>query len=196
VRQRGHGNLIGEAAITLRIVSTDEANDLALLIAPSRFKDAVTIRNAAVHTGDGIVAIRYPFYGILSTDFTVTTGIVSSLGGIGNDSRYLQISAAVQPGNSGGPLIDTSGNVVGVVTEKLDAIKLAKITGSIPENINFAIKTGALRDFLDKNAVEYLTAAPGVELKTADIANKARSYAMRIWCTAREPLLTATVNQS
>jgi S1-C subfamily serine protease len=182
-----HGNLPGEAAIDLRIVSTDEANDLALLVAPTPLKDAVTIRGVAIHPGDSVVAIGYPFHGLLSSDFSVTTGIVSSLGGVGNDSRYLQISAAVQPGNSGGPLIDTSGNVVGVVSEKINAIKVAQITGSIPENINFAIKTGALRDFLDKNAVSYATATPAAEVKTADIAAGARSYVMRIWCTARVP---------
>jgi S1-C subfamily serine protease len=180
-----HGNLPGESAIELRVVSTDQANDLALLIAPAPLKDAATIRGVAIHPGDGVVAIGYPFYGLLSTEFSVTTGIVSSLGGIGNDSRYLQISAAVQPGNSGGPLIDTSGNVVGVVSEKIDAIRVAKITGTIPENVNFSIKTGALRDFLDKNAVAYATAAPAAEVKTADIAARARSYVMRIWCTVR-----------
>jgi S1-C subfamily serine protease len=64
------------------------------------------------------IAIGYPFHGLLSSDLTVTTGIISSLSGIVNDTRYLQISAAVQPGNSGGPLLDTSGNVVGVVAAK------------------------------------------------------------------------------
>ncbi len=64
-----HASLSGEGAIDLRIVSTDEANDLALLKADIKFKDAVTIRGTAVHPGDGIVAIGYPFYGMLSTDF-------------------------------------------------------------------------------------------------------------------------------
>ena len=71
--------------------------------------------------------------------------MINSLSGILNDSRFMQISAPVQPGNSGGPLLDTSGHVVGVVAEKLNALKIARATGSIPENINFAIKTGALR---------------------------------------------------
>src|SRR6266446_1347471 len=70
----------------------------------------------------------------------------------------LQISAAVQPGNSGGPLLDNGGQVVGMVAAKLNALKFAKATGNIPENINFAIKTGAIRDFLDNSAVSYQTA--------------------------------------
>ena len=64
---------------------------------------------------------------------------------------FLQISAPVQPGNSGGPLFDTTGQIVGVVTGKIAGLRIAAATGNIPENINFAIKTGALRDFLDNS---------------------------------------------
>ena len=78
-------------------------------------------------------------------------GINSSLAGLHNDTRFLQISAPVQPGKSGGPLHEASGNVVGVVSAKLDALRMVKATGDIPQNINFAIKTGALRDFLDNS---------------------------------------------
>jgi S1-C subfamily serine protease len=83
---------------------------------------------------------------LLTSDFTVTTGIVSSLSGLFNDTRFLQISAPIQPGNSGGPLLDINGHVVGVVSEKINAMTFAKATGDIPENISFAIKTGAVRD--------------------------------------------------
>jgi len=94
----------------------------------------------------------------------------------------LQISAAVQPGNSGGPLFDTTGQIVGVVTGKLDGLRIAAATGNIPENINFAIKTGALRDFLENSVVPYQTAEPKGELKTTDIAGNARPYTMLISC--------------
>jgi S1-C subfamily serine protease len=150
-----HGNLTGQPATTLRLVSQDETNDLALLQATGTFKEAAHIRAAAIHSGDTIIAIGFPFHGLLTSDFTVTTGIVNSLSGILNDTRFLQISAQVEPGNSGGPLLDMSGNVVGVVAEKLNAIKFAKIAGDIPQNVNFAIKTGAVRDFLDNSVVPY-----------------------------------------
>jgi len=179
------GSLTGEAPVTLRVVSSDETNDLALLQASGTFKDIAVINDKAVRSGDSVVAIGYPFHGLLTSDFTVTTGIVSSLSGVLNDTRFLQISAAVQPGNSGGPLLASSGEVVGVVAAKLNALKFVKATGNIPENINFAIKTGALRDFLDNSAVSYQTAESKTELKTADIARNARAFTLLVSCKAR-----------
>lgn len=182
------GNLTGEAVMVLRVVSSDANNDLALLQAPSTatFKEFSRIRDRSIRSGDSVVAIGFPFHGLLTSDFTVTTGIVSSLSGMRNDSRFLQISAPVQPGNSGGPLFDTTGQIVGVVTGKLDGLRVAVATGSIPENINFAIKTGALRDFLDNSVVPYQTAEPKGELKTTDIAGNARAYTMLISCNGTE----------
>jgi S1-C subfamily serine protease len=186
------GNLSGEPPVKLRLVSGDETNDLALLQAPTPFKEAATINQNSVQTGDGVVAIGYPYHGLLTSDFTVTTGIVSSLSGIFNDTRHLQISAAVQPGNSGGPLLDFTGAVVGVVSGKLDALRVARATGNIPENINFAIKTGALRDFLDNSVVMYrVTERREAKKETAEIAKSARGFTLLISCTANEQSASA-----
>jgi S1-C subfamily serine protease len=182
------GNLTGEAAMVLRVVSADANNDLALLqpTVTATFKDFARIRDRSFHSGDSVVAIGFPYHGLLTSDFTVTTGIVSSLSGMRNDTRFLQISAPVQPGNSGGPLFDTSGQIVGVVTGKIPGLRIAALTGDIPENINFAIKTGALRDFLDNSVVPYQTAEPKGELKTPEIAGNARAYTMLISCKGTE----------
>ncbi len=153
------GNLSGEAPVKLRLVSSDETNDLALLQAPSSFKEVATIRDKAIH--------------------------------VLNDTRYLQISAAVQPGNSGGPLLDSGGEVVGMVAAKLNALKFARATGDIPENINFAIKTGMLRDFLDNSVVPYQTTDSKNELKTSDVARNARAFTLLISCTATEQSASA-----
>ena len=184
-----HGNLSGEPATTLRVVSSDESNDLALLQGPAAsFKSFAKIRDRSIRSGNSVVAIGYPYHGLLTSDFTVTTGIESSLSGIMNDTRYLQISAAVQPGNSGGPLLGylrphrRHGRHA-----KLDALKIVRATGNIPENINFAIKTGMIRDFLDNSVVPYETAEPRGELKTTEIAGNARAYTLLITCTANEP---------
>lgn len=179
------GNLSGETRLSLRLVSADETNDLALLQgSATALKDFATIRDKAIRPGDAVVAIGYPFHGLLTSDFTVTTGIVSSLSGLLNDTRLLQISAAVQPGNSGGPLLDANGQVVGMVAAKINALKFAKATGEIPENINFAIKTGAIRDFLDNSVVPYQTGDGKNDFNTADVARAARNYTLLITCTA------------
>jgi S1-C subfamily serine protease len=183
------GNLTGGAQAVLRVVSKDPANDMALLQGPAdTFKSFARIRERAIRSGDAVTAIGFPFHGLLTSDFTVTTGIVSSLSGIKNDSRMLQISAAVQPGNSGGPLLDSGGQIVGMVAAKLNPAGVIRATGAIPENINFAIKPGAIRDFLDNSAVAYETAAPGAELKTSEIADAARAWTLLITCTATEPV--------
>src|SRR5262249_30488707 len=131
-----------------------------------------------------VVAIGYPFHGLLTSDFTVTTGIVSSLSGLLNDTRFLQISAAVQPGNSGGPLFDSKGQVVGMVAAKINALKFANATGEIPENIKCAINRGELRDSLDNGVVPYGTSDSGADLGTADIARNAREFTLLISCMA------------
>jgi S1-C subfamily serine protease len=179
------GNLTGEAQVPLRVVSTDKTNDLALLQGPAgSFKGIASIRDKPIRSGDSVVAIGYPYHGLLTSDFTVTTGIVSSLSGLLNDTRFLQISAAVQPGNSGGPLLDSKGQVVGIVAAKLNALKFASATGTIPENINFAIKPGALRDFLDNSVVPYQTSDNKSDLGTADIAKNARDFTLLVSCMA------------
>jgi hypothetical protein len=66
-----------------------------------------------------------------------------------------------------------------------------RATGDIPQNINFAIKTGVIRDFLDNSVVAYETSAPGTELKTSEIADAARAYTLLITCTATEPVASA-----
>jgi S1-C subfamily serine protease len=180
-----YGAVSGEPELKLRHVAADESNDLAVLVAPARFDDIARFRDASIRPGESVVVVGFPYYGIVSTGITVTTGIISSLGGIRDDSRFLQISAPVQPGNSGGPLFDTSGNVVGAITARLDALAMLKHTGTLPENVNFAIKSSLARDFLDRNAVLYEQASSIKADSAADITHRARLFTVRIRCTAQ-----------
>jgi S1-C subfamily serine protease len=79
----------------------------------------------------------------------LTKGEVSSLAGLRDDPRYFQISVPVQPGNSGGALFDVSGNVIGVVTAKISQKAAIAKTGTIAENVNFAVKSSHLLSFLE-----------------------------------------------
>ena len=118
---------------------SDARSDLALLgVNVSGPSSSLRAQRAAV--GEPVAVAGYPLRGLLS-GFNMTMGNLSSLSGIGGDTRLLQITAPVQPGNSGGPMLDSAGNLMGVVVSKLDAIKAAMITGDIPQNVNFAINT-------------------------------------------------------
>ena len=167
----------------LEVMSVDARNDLALL------KSAVPVGTAAafrggrgVRTGESIIVAGFSMPGILSSDLNVTTGNISALAGPGNDRSLIQITAPVQLGNSGGPVLNVSGNVVGVVFARIDAIKLAERTGRSPQNVNFAISAGTVRAFLDANAVPYWTKRSVAELKSVDVAAMAKDFTVFIKC--------------
>ncbi len=101
-----------------------------------------------------ITIAGYPLHGLLG-GLNVSRGSVSSLKGIQGDEKSIQISAPVQPGNSGGPAIDKQGGVVGVVVSKLDTVALADATGDIAQNINFAIRGSLAKVFLASNGIIY-----------------------------------------
>jgi S1-C subfamily serine protease len=167
----------------LRVVASDEQNDLALLQAPSGFNALATFGEARdVRPGDDVVTAGYPLQGLLTSDLIISTGIVSALAGPGNDRRLFQITAPVQPGNSGGPLFDGSGNVIGVIVGKLDALKVAGTMGSIPENVNFAIGTWTVLAFLDAHNVPYETMPNNRKPTTRQIADRAREITILIEC--------------
>ena len=135
------------------VVSISAAFDLAAirLTIPEETAPLPFARRDAGLNADITIA-GYPLHGLLG-GLNVGRGSVSSLKGLGGDETSLQISAPVQPGNSGGPAIDRLGNVVGVVVSKLDAVALADATGDIAQNINFAIRGSLARAFLASNGI-------------------------------------------
>jgi S1-C subfamily serine protease len=164
------------------VVAKDETNDLAVVRVERRMPAAAPLSDNAARPGENVVALGYPLSGLLSADATVTTGTVSALAGLRNDSRYLQFSAPVQPGNSGGPLLDGSGRVVGVVTQKLNALSVASVTGDLPQNVNFALKTSVMGTFLESASVPFGSAPRGRDLNAADVAEKARAFTYALSC--------------
>ena len=167
----------------LTVVGTDPGNDLALLKLPSPSPNIARFREGRnIRAGDGVVVVGFPLHGLLASEANVTTGTVSALAGIGNDTRFFQITAPVQPGNSGGPLLDQGGNIVGIVVSKLNAMKIAKVTGDIPQNINFAINGAVAKSFLDANSVEYELASSGKKLESSDVGGQAKKFTLLLEC--------------
>jgi len=133
--------------------------------------------------GEGVEAFGYPLTDALAKSGNFTLGNVSALVGIGDDSRYLQISAPVQPGNSGGPLLDQFGHLVGIVTAKLNAFMLMVATnGDIPQNVNFAIKSSIVTSFLDANGAAYATGTAAQPMQPADLADQAKAMSVFVEC--------------
>jgi uncharacterized protein len=164
------------------VVGRDEKNDLALVATGIHPIKAAHWR-FQVRQGEDVVVYGFPLAGVLASGGNVATGNVTALAGLGNDSRFLQISAPVQPGNSGGPLFDRNGNVVGVVVSKLNAVKVAELTGDIPQNINFAIKASVVAAFLEAHRVEQDDEKAADALSTPDIADRASEFTVQLICT-------------
>jgi TPR repeat protein len=166
--------------VVAQLRGSDARSDLALINVDSPGQSA-SLRAQRAAVGESVAVAGFPLRGLLS-GFNMTTGSLSSLSGIGGDTRLLQITAPVQPGNSGGPMLDSAGNLMGVVVSKLDAIKAAKLTGDIPQNVNFAINANVLRSFLDANSVGYETASSDKAIPTTAIADKAKGFTVLVEC--------------
>lgn len=138
-----------------RIVGKDPANDLAVLKIDGATKYWLPINenSAAIKRGTEVVAVGFPRVRIQGMEPKVTNGIVSSLSGVANDPRMFQISVPIQPGNSGGPLVTKDGLVVGVVSAKLRASEAIRKSESLPENVNYAVKSNYLLELLNSHNV-------------------------------------------
>jgi hypothetical protein len=178
-----------------RVVARDKKNDLALLATDLHPVQSPNWR-LSVRQGEDIVVYGFPLTGVLASGGNVVTGNVTALAGIGNDSRFLQISAPIQPGNSGGPLLDRNGNVVGIVVAKLNALGVASATGDIPQNVNFAIKASVAASFLDTQRVGHAEVGSVTALSTPDIAARATALTMQVACIATPPRPVAVAPKS
>jgi serine protease Do len=165
------------------VTTTDGANDLALLqVSGAEGHRHASLRYGA-RLGEGIATFGYPHIDVLAGGGNFTLGNVTALAGLNDDSRYYQISAPVQAGNSGGPLLDAYGNVAGVVTAKLNVLKVALQSGDFPQNVNFAIKGALLASFLESNGVALTPGgAAGAKLEPADLADLAKTVSALVAC--------------
>jgi len=168
----------------LRVVAQDERNDLALLEGEVPASDTARFRTrSAARLGEPVVVAGFPLSELLAASLNVTTGSVSALAGPKNDASLIQITAPIQRGNSGGPVLDENGEVIGVVVSKLNALRVAMVTGDIPQNVNFAVTGTVARGFLEANGVEVDdTLASGARQSVADASERARRFTLLLEC--------------
>jgi len=164
-----------------RLLASDQTRDLALVSVPNDSGPIASIRTTRIQLNESITAAGFPLEGAFS-GIAITNGTISRLSGLRGDTGEVQISAPVQPGNSGGPLLDSAGNVIGVVSSKLNALKMAGVSGDIPQNVNFAINGSSLRAFLDAKNVNYKEVGNERELTGVQIAARASAFTVLIEC--------------
>ncbi len=168
------------------IKHVDRESDIAILDTELTHTAYITLSSTEKQPrlGEDILTIGFPLHGMLSSDPSLTTGNISALSGLRDNKDMLQITAPVQQGNSGGPVLNRQGNLVGVVQSKLNALGMAQFTGDIPQNVNFAVSVGKLTEILDHAGVSYLTSGQKEQspISTPDIADKAVKYAVQVLC--------------
>lgn len=179
-------------------IKKDELNDLAAVRISGSIGDAepLNIRDTAPKLGEDVAAMGFPLSGFLSDGVKITTGNINSLFGIDNDTRYVQVSTPIQPGNSGGPLIDRRGLVIGINTAQLGA-NFADKSGILPQNVNFAIKTSLLELFLQSHAILLRHRGEEVDkMETEDLAQKVTPAVVQILCFGKPEQVAQTVKIS
>jgi len=178
----------------LQKVAADRASDLALYAAAAKPDAFARLRGGrGARAGETVIAVGFPLPSILGSDPIVTAGIISSLSGVRSDRRRIQITTPLQPGNSGGPLLGEDGAVVGVIVSQLDALKVVRDYGEIPQNVNFAISLDTLKSFLNGNGVSYLLDDSQKTKSPPDITAEATRYAVLIECLSSRTDREATV---
>ena len=135
--------------ISARLIKEDPLVDVALLKVSGEFHAMpVCSESSGLKLGAPVFTIGFPNTGLQGMEPKLTSGEISSLAGMHDDPRYFQISVPVQPGNSGGPLVDERGNVVGVVTARLNDRTTYEASGALPQNVNYAVKSELVYKFL------------------------------------------------
>lgn len=173
----------GRESVSAKLIAKDATNDLALIKAEVE-PEAIALIRSNAKLGESIAVFGYPLADVLSRNGNFTLGNITALAGLGDDSNQLQISAPVQQGNSGGPLVDQHGNLVGVIRAKLNAVKMASVSGDVPQNVNFAIKASVAINFMASNGVSYTEASPEsiAALDPVMLAEKAKAISAFILC--------------
>ena len=134
--------------ISAKVVTVDVANDLALLKAEGKFNALPVTPSRVMKLGSTVVSVGFPNIDLQGFAPKFARGEIASLSGPQDDPRFFQISVPLQPGNSGGALVDEHADVIRVVSAKLSAAATLKVTGALPENVNYAVKSKLLARLL------------------------------------------------
>jgi S1-C subfamily serine protease len=169
--------------VDAKLVAQDKENDLALLKIEGSYEPVSFAAASSAKLGQTIFTLGFPMPDLQGFEPKVTKGVISSLSGISDDIRHYQIDAAIQSGNSGGPLADEAGNIVGILDLTLNPGYVLQETGNLPQNVNYAVRKSYLMAFLEarREVVGRLSiAAEGVKPAFEDAVEKMRKSVVLI----------------
>lgn len=132
--------LASGALLNATLEASSDVLDLAVLRVPHGTPDYLLLADpGATRPGSRVFTLGFPAPDILGPEAKYSDGAVSSMSGPGGEAALLQITVPVQPGNSGGPVVDSRGRVVGIVTSSAAVMHFLRETGTLPQNVNWAI---------------------------------------------------------
>ena len=153
----GHTNIeviaFNGSKSSANIIKASSTLDIAILATGHQTPQFLTLApNGSLALGQDVFTIGYPVTDILGDKPKYTEGSISALSGLNNDDSWIQVSTPIQPGNSGGPLVNDNGQVVGIVTATAAVESFFSATGSLPQNINWAIKAKYARALIPEGS--------------------------------------------
>ncbi len=186
----GCREIIVAAHGTARVVRVDRTNDLALIKLNVQGLLPAAIRTSAPRLGETVYALGFPLAERLDNALNFTSGLVSALAGVENDRRALQFTAPIQPGNSGGPLVDEAGALIGIVRSKLGDADLLRTKGVTAQNISFAVRAQHVLAMLNDAGVKAKEVGTAKPRLAVDVAEMGTHYTLQVLCTPEQRTAT------
>jgi S1-C subfamily serine protease len=156
------------------IIKNDKTLDIAVIKADIRTNFYAEFANK-IRTGEDVMALGFPLGDKLGDEIKATKGNISAVSGVRDNKNYLQFTAPIQAGNSGGPLLNESGLVVGINT--------AKLIGEDYQNVNFAINGNLAQKFLGENGINFQAGKHNNILKSADLVDIGKKFTVKVLCS-------------
>jgi S1-C subfamily serine protease len=178
------GRLALASGEAVTVIARDRRRDLALVQTVRTFEGVIRFRrDQTVDVGEPVFAFGFPLFGMTTTAMNLTNGIITSDVGLRDDPTRFQLNAAIQPGNSGGPIVDSAGLAIGVAVARLNDEAMLAATGLIPQTINFAVRGQVAESFLLDNRILVEKApASTASRPLTEVATEMRRFVFPLLC--------------
>ena len=148
--------ILNGKSVSATLVNHDSSNDIALLKVNEAVKRLPIELKKKTKQGTDIAVLGYPNIGLQGNEQKATFGYINANSGIQGDTRYFQISSPIQPGNSGSPMVNDKGVVIGIASASLNQTAAIKSTGTLAQNVNYAVKIAYALPMLISHGVDYI----------------------------------------